>query len=196
MNPAQTNQRADIVAEAFWQFSLEVYARAGVKPALLDLQDRFGADVNLVLLACWLGQGGRKLAPELAGLLRQEAAIWQEQILGPLRKVRNRLREDLALSTEPGAATIQALRNEVLAAELSAERVEQNMLVSRLGGHTTGTDQTLEATIDNLRLVLRPQPVAIPNIAVLLSAIFPGCPMQEITIAAKKFLLQGETSAK
>ena len=43
---------------AFWRFSLELYARDGVPAACLALQDREGADVNLVLLALWLGESG------------------------------------------------------------------------------------------------------------------------------------------
>ena len=44
---------------AFWDFSLEAYARPGVAPACLDLQERHGADVNLLLFACWLSASGR-----------------------------------------------------------------------------------------------------------------------------------------
>ena len=45
----------DDAAEAFWRFSLMVYARPGVADALIGLQDRDGHNVNLVLYGLWLG---------------------------------------------------------------------------------------------------------------------------------------------
>lgn len=39
----------------FWRFSCAVYAAPGVAQACLELQDTHGADVNLLLLAAWLG---------------------------------------------------------------------------------------------------------------------------------------------
>jgi uncharacterized protein (TIGR02444 family) len=37
------------MANAFWDFSLKVYAAAGVADECILLQDRFGIDVNLLL---------------------------------------------------------------------------------------------------------------------------------------------------
>ena len=39
---------------AFWEFSLAFYAPEPVGAACLSLQDRRGADVNILLLCCWL----------------------------------------------------------------------------------------------------------------------------------------------
>jgi len=39
-------------ADRFWAFSLALYGKPGVAPALLGLQDRLGVDVNLLLFCC------------------------------------------------------------------------------------------------------------------------------------------------
>src|SRR5216683_2473203 len=41
----------DAAGEAFWRFSLALYARPGVADALITIQDRAARDVNLILSA-------------------------------------------------------------------------------------------------------------------------------------------------
>ncbi|MGB0714134.1 MAG: TIGR02444 family protein, partial [Gammaproteobacteria bacterium] len=45
-----------------WDFSVQVYTREGVEPACLELQDRFGLNVNMLLFAVWMGFSGRGTA--------------------------------------------------------------------------------------------------------------------------------------
>ena len=42
----------------FWIYSLSTYGQENIAAGCLVLQDRFGLDVNLVLLCCWLGSRG------------------------------------------------------------------------------------------------------------------------------------------
>jgi uncharacterized protein (TIGR02444 family) len=99
---------------AFWRFSLEFYARPGVMPACLALQDQHGVDVNLALLCCWIGE-----ALDAAALAEADARVaeWRAEVVQPLRAVRRWLkgRDD-------------ALRADVAAQELAAEQREQAML--------------------------------------------------------------------
>ncbi|HKS89918.1 MAG TPA: TIGR02444 family protein, partial [Stellaceae bacterium] len=73
MGPTNARRDAD-AGEAFWRFSLALYARPGVAEALIALQDRAGRDVNLMLFALWFGavRGRRldaaRLAAAAAGL--------------------------------------------------------------------------------------------------------------------------------
>ena len=60
--------------EAFWRFSLALYARPGVAEALIALQDRAGRDVNLMLFALWAG-AVRRVALDAGALAAAEAAI-------------------------------------------------------------------------------------------------------------------------
>ncbi|ACI99249.1 TIGR02444 family protein [Rhodospirillum centenum] len=108
-----------------WRFSLAVYARPGVAPMCLELQDRHGADVNLLLWAAWLALvHGHVLTPEeLAGA---EAAVapWREAVVRPLRAVRRTLKAP----EPPLPADAGALRERIKAVELEAERLQQQML--------------------------------------------------------------------
>ena len=112
-------------SSAFWDFSLEVYGLPGVADACLALQDRQGADVNLLLLACWLA--GRTVASitALAARLCAAASEHQDPIVRPLRGARRALKARAATADSFLAQPLEALRRAVAAAELEAERVEQ-----------------------------------------------------------------------
>lgn len=108
----------------FWTFSLDVYARPGVAQECLDLQGRYGIDVNALLFCAWAGAVQRALLSErqAAGIIARVEA-WQRRAVLPLRTVRQALKEMAAVG-EP----VTALRQDVAAAELKAEQIEQAML--------------------------------------------------------------------
>jgi uncharacterized protein (TIGR02444 family) len=103
---------------AFWDWSVEAYARPGVATLCLGLQERTGADVNLLLLACWLADRGQRLEPALVAAGQR----WQMEVVRPLRAARRALQARLA---EAAAPEIARLRRAIAAAELAAERLEQ-----------------------------------------------------------------------
>lgn len=100
-----------------WNHALALYGRPGVETACLALQD-LGGDVCLLLCATWLQ--ARRVAVDEARIkaLRGLAEPWQGQVVGPLRELRQRWRnqahDDSALAT---------LRMQVKAMELEAEKV-------------------------------------------------------------------------
>jgi uncharacterized protein (TIGR02444 family) len=116
--------------DAFWTFSLALYGRPGIAPALLRLQDRNGLDVNLLLLCCFVGARG------LGALTKAELAqanrrvrTWREGVVQPLRAVRRALKlPPLAMSDSADGA----LRRQVAQAELLSERCAQTMLATWL----------------------------------------------------------------
>ena len=119
----------------FWDFSLAVYGREGVAAACLALQERHGADVNLLLFCCWHARSGRgALAGE--GLRRAAAAVepWHGQLVRGLRAVRVRLRRESAPLPQATDALLaelaEALRKKVAAVELEAEHLEQLLLAA------------------------------------------------------------------
>ena len=114
--------------EAFWRFSLALYARPGVADALIALQDRAACDVNLILFGLWLGASrGRRLAGgELAAAEAAAAAIGDAAVV-PLR----RLRRQLKGSADPD---LQALRRRVALLEIAAERRVQDRLAAQMSG--------------------------------------------------------------
>lgn len=102
-----------------WRFSCVVYAAPGVAEACLYLQDRYGADVNLLLLGAWLGstRGVRLKAPVLDTI---PGASWQDTVIRPLRAARR--------SVKAGGLddpSLTAFHAQLLAAELAAERIRQ-----------------------------------------------------------------------
>jgi len=129
---------------SLWRFSLAVYAQPGVDTACLDLQDRLGADVNLLLFALWAGAvcGTRLSAAELERL-SSEAAAWQREVVAPLRGVRRRLK---------GVAGAEAFRQRIKDAELESERLEQTRLCQISGLRPGSADWA--AVEANLRMLI------------------------------------------
>jgi uncharacterized protein (TIGR02444 family) len=126
LDGAMTSPAALLPDNAFWRFSLAVYAAPGAQAACLALQDRFGVDVNLALFCAWAGAArGRALAPPELAAAAAEVAAWRDGAVVPLRAVRR------AVKTMPDAAgdpSVDAFRRRVAALELEAEQLEQARL--------------------------------------------------------------------
>lgn len=124
---------SDFLPHPFWNFSLELYGAEGVAGACLDLQDRRGCDVNVLLFCCWLAASGRPTlsADRLRAILKASDA-WQADVVKPLRAVRRRLKDGSWASLGMGALpeTVEAVRRRVADAELAAEHAEQLELAS------------------------------------------------------------------
>ncbi len=115
--------------ERFWAYSLETYGRPGVAQAAIALQDRDGANVNLLLLCLWMAQvHGQALPSERISTLSQTIAPWSAQVTQPLRAVRRTLKAPPANLSAPA----QDLREAVKALELDAERCEQRLLIQAM----------------------------------------------------------------
>ncbi len=148
------NRVADIpiagAAPELWEFSLDFYARPGVSAALIELQDRAGLDVNLILFALWHGLTGRgRLDDERLAAADQAARAIQTEIIMPLRALRRRLRTDTD-------ADIQRLRELIKALELDAEKIAQARLAGCAAPPATDVDpvERLAAAGANLTLSL------------------------------------------
>lgn len=108
-----------------WDFSRALYHEAEVEAACLYLQNHHGANVNLILLACWVGVSGRGVLDAAQFQeLSQQVAVWQQQVVQPLRQVRQQLK----VMSGYGDETIRQLRRKVMECELDAEHREQLML--------------------------------------------------------------------
>ena len=128
-----------------WCFSLAFYREPGVEPILLTLQNRFEADINLLLLCCWLASQQRRLSPVALELLLALSADWQARCVRPLRVLRRHLK------ARGGA---EQFREQVKALELEAERLQQQQLYE-LSVQQLGEEDSRKASDiagDNLRL--------------------------------------------
>ena len=99
-----------------WTFALRLYAQPGVEAACLHLQDR-GADVCLLLTACWLGRRGVSFEEPRLRALADRCGPWQERVVKPLRALRQGWRE--AAREDPA---LDGLREQIKALEVEAER--------------------------------------------------------------------------
>jgi uncharacterized protein (TIGR02444 family) len=177
----------DFLPHPFWNFSLEAYAAEGVAEACLDLQERRGCDVNVLLFCCWLGASGRPTvtADRLRSIL-QASSAWQSEIVQPLRAVRRLLKD----RDWPGtlAETVDATRRLVADAELAAEHAEQLKLV---GLHAPPADRDrpvekrLRAAVGNLGvyavcLGVVPDAADRKAVATLMRATFPAISAAEV----------------
>jgi uncharacterized protein (TIGR02444 family) len=101
-----------------WDWAAGVYAAPGVEAACLELQDRWGQSVCLLLWAGWAA--GRDASPgaETVGAAAVLARTWEAEVIGPLRRARR------ALKRAPGLGEVEraALRTRARDAELAAER--------------------------------------------------------------------------
>jgi len=109
----------------FWNYSLKLYGVAAVADACLSLQDRAQADVNILLFCCWQGSLGHALTTRSLRQAIESVAVWQRQVILPLRRVRRVVKAEIAAIP---LHRQQQLRRRVAAAELDAEYLEQLML--------------------------------------------------------------------
>jgi uncharacterized protein (TIGR02444 family) len=110
---------------AFWEFSLAYYSRERVATACLSLQNRRGADVNILLFCCWLATLGCKV--EQAGLHEAIAEVeaWRREVLEPLRGARRAVADRFP---EIAKSDRQSIKHGMLSAELECERVAQEKI--------------------------------------------------------------------
>ncbi len=149
----------------FWDFSLALYAQPDIEALCLMLQDDFGLDVNLVLLAAWTACRDTQLEPDLAARLRSVGDGYQTTVMQPFRAARRGLKH------WPEAGTLGDLvagpKQRLRAIELDLEHLEQ----IRLAG-----------------LVESCRPVPGTSITVPfranLEALYPGHPVPETALAS------------
>ncbi|MFO1188540.1 MAG: TIGR02444 family protein [Alphaproteobacteria bacterium] len=165
-------------AASFWDFSLDCYGRAGVAAACLDLQDRRGLDVNVLLFCCYAA-AAHGFAMSVKEILAAESrvAMWQSQIIQPLRAARRAM--PAALDGVSGSM-IESIKARITDAERAAEEAEQACLAAVLaqrGDHAPTIDGVVRGLAGhNLRAYLSGRGHALgPADEDSLNAILDGC---------------------
>jgi uncharacterized protein (TIGR02444 family) len=129
-----------------WRFSIAVYRGAGVQEECLDVQERFGVDVNLLMLCAYAGavEGAVLSASDIADA-REETGAWHGNVVKNLRQVRRTLKpwgagqhdrekweavfgKDHAQIKASLARVVETLRTKIKGAELESEQIEQAMM--------------------------------------------------------------------
>jgi uncharacterized protein (TIGR02444 family) len=153
--------------EEFWRFSLAFYDHPGVAEALIALQDRDSANVNLMLFALWLGVSGRpSIDSALLAAAAQTAGALGTEIVEPLRALRRKLRD------HPDR-DVQKLREAIKALELAGEKLIQQRLarLARRGCSTIPPEACLATAHANLALYLGPERIRRREAAVIAEAL-------------------------
>lgn len=99
-------------ADAFWDYSIALYSEHCVADICLEAQDKWDADVNILLLCSWLQARGTSINENGWRALLTVSDETQELILQPLRKRRR---------TAKGSDIYEALKQEELEAEKNAQ---------------------------------------------------------------------------
>jgi uncharacterized protein (TIGR02444 family) len=122
MGAAPSGQQTAELDNDLWRFACAFYARDGVAPACLALQETLNVDVNILLFAIY-AHLARGIALDAADLGAVDALVrdWRHEIVQPLRGLRTRLKAGPVPA--PSTAT-DHLRNRIKAAELEAEQIE------------------------------------------------------------------------
>jgi uncharacterized protein (TIGR02444 family) len=159
--------RSDLEADG-WAFALHLYAQPGVADACLKLQDEAGVDVMMALMTVFAAVRHRVLlTPAEIKELDEACRPWREQIVHPLRAIRTRLKSGPLPA--PDSAT-EPFRSTIKAAELAAERLQNQLLAERLPLRAPERDIVAE---DDLRSVLR-------NVVTLALEKRPGKPLSDL----------------
>ena len=170
----------------FWDFSLEVYMAPGVGEACLELQDRHGLDVNLLLFCLWVGASGRGALEdaEVRGLMSAVEA-WHDEIVRALRGVRTRMKGGMPPAPD---ALAESLRQRVQKIEIDCEHTEQLMLaasIDRTADDSRTPDGCAADAADNAAGYFRglgrePSDADRSCLAVMLGVAFPEVPPARI----------------
>jgi uncharacterized protein (TIGR02444 family) len=133
------------MSESFWDFSLRFYRLQGVAETCLDLQDRHDVDVNMVLFVLWAASRGQVLDAATIAATDRTARPWRETVTQPLRAARRALKTRLDGFDTTGTAS---LRQQVMAAELDSERLQQAAMAAHLpvgvpSAHSPAAQQNL-----------------------------------------------------
>ena len=174
-------------ANPFWDYALQLYRHEGVEGACLDLQERHGLDVNIILLCCWLASRG--IEAERPWLKAVTAAVepWQADVVRPLRAVRGRLKAELA-QPQPGSMASRwpeltaGLRQRVLALEIDGERLEQLLLAELAEGLGATAAPGIDLGLRNLCRYRRFSRQDRSALGALLGAAFPQVADGEVAV--------------
>ncbi|MBO0903754.1 TIGR02444 family protein [Jiella sonneratiae] len=140
-----------------WEWTLGRYRRDGVSTLCLALQERHGADVNLLFLALWLAARGRALGPTDDPAAAVES--WHRSVVLPLRQARRAMKDWPMPEHGPTPEDRDGVRAKLQAAEIETERLELGLLEAWAAtAELAGADADAETALANLRRVMAAAP--------------------------------------
>ena len=128
----------------FWRFSLAVYSRAGVAEECLALQEKAGADVNVLLFCAWTGTQAIVLSRDDIEQALRLVVAWQDNVVRPLRGVRQSMKALEHHESESFSARVKSI-------EIEAEQIEQAILFTYSKRLQSTRRDMREAMIENIQ---------------------------------------------
>lgn len=173
----QSEAAASTVGSPFWQFSLQFYRQPAVAAACLSLQDEAGVDVNVLLFLLWCATLRRRLSATEIGDLGRDCDAWGSAAVIPLRRLRRALKAPPPLIA-PGEA--EAFRSKIKAAELEAERLQQEAMYQRMQSAKLGEEvhapaAAAAANLAAYQAVKAATPFPEPAVQIVLAAFAAVC---------------------
>lgn len=131
------------------EFALALYADKRVAGPLLEWQERFGVDINVIIYAAWLGAEKSALASDQSiRMVDAAVAQWREQVVVPLRRARKWLK-----AHEDFDEQSRHIRRDVKRVELEAELASLRRLAIAPPPRAEGGDAD-DRILHNLRTAL------------------------------------------
>ncbi len=122
---------------AFWQFSIAVYAAPGVEAECLALQRAWNIDVNQLLFCAWIGSAANIiLSKKHLNAIAARVRVWHEKAVRPMRAAR----QSLKTMPEMEQDAVNELRKDIAKIELRAEQIEQALLFKSTRELVDGAD--------------------------------------------------------
>jgi uncharacterized protein (TIGR02444 family) len=116
----------NLTREALWQFSIDYYAHPNNAKALLQLQDEYGANVNLCLLLKYCESLQISISEQDIAHLHHTVLEFSQHYTGQIRALRKACKH--SLKQQPNYTH---LRQHLLDAELEFEKIEQTLLIEK-----------------------------------------------------------------
>ena len=116
---ASRKQAKNIDNKSLWEFAVEVYSAPEVEALSLDLQEKYHANVNIILWCCWLKREDISLSVSWLDDVLIKIDTVSQLTVASLRDVRRQLKEGGSF-TKVQARTIN---KHILNAELLIEKV-------------------------------------------------------------------------
>ncbi len=114
------------LVEAFWNWSFETYEIEGVAGELIQCQDRYRTNVNLILYSLWRVCFDDQIDQQRFSKIQSSLASFNSEVTSPLRDARRAVGAHQDATPDERAG----LKASILSIELVAERVEQRLILA------------------------------------------------------------------
>ena len=156
------------LTKSFWDYSIHVYRQHGVADAFLELQNKHGADVNMLLYCCWFGIARGRFNDKVFNAALGFSSAWSTQVVKPLRSARTWLKQTGCQGRLIDSGSCMEFRDKIKGIELHAEKLQQTTIES-LGMDVPAIDLSipaqLDAVVENLKCYFAAAEIDINNIA-------------------------------